>query len=56
MTRRRWYPSWWAEAHQHVFLLVLSAKTWMQISVGMMMRGIDHESELLAVGMTAGVP
>jgi hypothetical protein len=36
----------------HVFLLLLSAKTWMPTSVGMTVRGIDHESRLLAVGMT----
>jgi hypothetical protein len=39
--------------------LVLSAKTWMptpafargRLSVGMTVRGIDHESELLAFGI-----
>jgi hypothetical protein len=31
----------------HVFLLLLSAKTWMPTSVGMTVRGIDHESRLL---------
>jgi hypothetical protein len=30
----------------HVFLLLLSAKTWMPTSVGMTVRGIDHESKL----------
>jgi hypothetical protein len=32
-------------------LLMLSAKTWMQISIGMTVWGIDHESELLAIGI-----
>lgn len=35
-------------------LLLLSATTWMPTSVGMTMRGIDQESELLAIGSASG--
>jgi hypothetical protein len=43
---------WRAQARHAHLLLLLSAKTWMPTSVGMTVRGIDHESRLLAVGMT----
>jgi hypothetical protein len=45
--------SWRAQQARHPrLLLLLSAKTWMPTSVGMTVRGIDHESKLLATGMT----
>ncbi len=44
--------SWRAQARHPRLLLLLSAKTWMPTSVGMTVRGIDHESELLAPGIT----
>jgi len=40
------------KAHHPRLLLLLSAKTWMPTSVGMTVRRIDHESELLANGIT----
>jgi hypothetical protein len=39
------------EGHHPRLLLLLSAKTWMPTSVGMTVSGIDHKSELLAIGI-----
>lgn len=51
MTCRWWYRVMAGEGTPTRLLLLLSRKTWMPTSVGMTVRGIDHESEHLAVGI-----